>query len=70
VENANQIIHIFDPQGNEIASFGGMASGFTNQVTNLAFGGPDRKTLFVTTAAQGTNGGVFAIDMNIPGLPY
>jgi gluconolactonase len=35
-------------------------------ITNLAFGGPDRKTLFVTDS---THGDVLSIDMSEPGLP-
>jgi gluconolactonase len=39
-------------------------------ITNVAFGGADHKTLYVT--AQGNQGqrGVFSIALNIPGFPY
>lgn len=50
-----------------------------SQVTCPAFGGPDLKTLFLTTAAKNLSpaqlaaekiaGGVFAIDVDVPGLP-
>lgn len=38
--------------------------------TNVAFGGADHKTLYIT--AQGTEGqrGVFSITLNVPGFPY
>ncbi|MEJ8810579.1 SMP-30/gluconolactonase/LRE family protein [Variovorax ureilyticus] len=35
-------------------------------ITNLAFGGPDRRTLFVTDS---THGRVLCADMEVPGLP-
>lgn len=50
-----------------------------SNVTCPAFGGPDLKTLYITTARHGlsdddlakqpTAGGVFAIDVDVPGLP-
>lgn len=50
-----------------------------SQVTCPAFGGPDRKTLFITTASKNLSpeqlksekvaGGLFAIDVDVPGLP-
>ena len=49
------------------------------QVSSCAFGGPDFKTLFITTAKEGMSdaailkhplsGRVFAVEMEIPGLP-
>jgi sugar lactone lactonase YvrE len=49
------------------------------QVSSCAFGGPDFKTLFITTAKIGMeaaalaeaplSGAVFAIEMDVPGLP-
>ncbi len=64
-------IRVFDPEGNEIDRFGGMGQGlFDRGITNLAFGGPDRTTLFVTTLTQGDQGGLFAVELNVPGLAY
>jgi D-xylonolactonase len=50
-----------------------------SQITSCAFGGPDFKTLYITTAAQGLTaeqlkkeplaGGLFAVDLDLPGLP-
>lgn len=50
-----------------------------SQVTCPAFGGPDLKTMFITTAnknlsaeqlaAEKVAGGLFAIDLDVPGLP-
>ena len=44
-------------------------------VTTCTFGGPDLRTLFVTTAAGGSGpgrrlaGSLYAVDMEVPGLP-
>lgn len=50
-----------------------------SQVTSCAFGGPDLKTLYITTAAVGLTakqlereplaGGLFAVDLDIAGVP-
>ena len=50
-----------------------------SQVTNVAFGGPDLRTLFISSARTGLSaqqlqqepmaGGLFAIDVPTPGLP-
>ena len=50
-----------------------------SQITNVAFGGPELRTLFVTSARSGLTleqlqaeplaGGVFAIELDTPGLP-
>lgn len=37
----------------------------SNAVTNAAFGGPERKTLYITTA-----GALYSVDLAVPGLPY
>lgn len=37
-------------------------------VTNVAFGGGDRQTLFIT--AMGSTPAVFQVTLNVPGLPY
>jgi sugar lactone lactonase YvrE len=51
----------------------------TNQVTSVAFGGADLRTLFITSAAFGLDaqtlaaeplaGGIFALDVGVAGLP-
>jgi gluconolactonase len=67
-EHGARRIRVFDPAGNQLASFGGQGT-FANNVTNLAFGGPNRTTLFITTLTQ-NGGGVYSVEANIPGLPY
>jgi sugar lactone lactonase YvrE len=47
----------------------------TTNITTCTFGGPDRKTLYITTAASGAPAGdrlagsLFAIQTSVPGLP-
>jgi gluconolactonase len=43
----------------------GEISGLPMVVTNAAFGGPDRKTLYITTSSA-----LYTIPIQIPGLPY
>jgi gluconolactonase len=52
-------VTVFDPEGNRIGTLAAPGAA------NVAFGGPDRKTLFIT--ATGT---LFAVELAIPGLPY
>ena len=69
IEHFRRLIRVFDPTGNELGRFGGPQS-FDRDITNMAFGGPNRTTLFVTSLTQGTEGGVFSVELNIPGFPY
>jgi sugar lactone lactonase YvrE len=51
----------------------------TSHITNCAFGGPDMRTLFITSARSGLSaeqlgaqplaGGLFAIEFGEPGVP-
>ncbi|RYF43201.1 MAG: SMP-30/gluconolactonase/LRE family protein, partial [Comamonadaceae bacterium] len=51
----------------------------TGHVTNCAFGGPQLRTLFITTARSGLTpdqlaaqpmaGGLFAVEVDSPGMP-
>lgn len=61
-------VRVFDPAGNEIGRF--TSPVLDRDITNLAFGGADRRTLFITTLTQDAQGGVFAAQLNVPGLPY
>ncbi|MEZ4302304.1 MAG: SMP-30/gluconolactonase/LRE family protein [Polyangiaceae bacterium] len=38
------------------------------QVTNVAFGGPARKTLFITTLGNAPR--LYRAELNVPGYPY
>src|SRR5207302_5369309 len=59
---------ILSPTGAQVGSPIQVTS--TGNVTNVAFGGSDRKTLYIT--AQGSSGhqGLFQIAWSIPGMPY
>ena len=52
-------VQIFSPQGQQIGTI--QAPG----AANVAFGGPERRTLFITATTQ-----LLAVDLAIPGLPY
>lgn len=59
---------ILDPQGQEIDRLK-MPAG-AGSVTNVAFGGAKRKTLYVTAMGQGQARGLFKVDLKVPGMPY
>lgn len=64
------VVHVFSPSGQ---SLGTITAGRT--ATNAAFGGPDGKTLFITsgTPSSGGDNGDFAlysVRLNVPGWPY
>ena len=39
-------------------------------VTNVAFGGADHRTLYITSQGNPGNEGVFKVHLNFPGMPY
>jgi len=60
LSDTNQV-RVVSPDGQSIGSITGLTSGF---VTNSAFGGDDRKTLYITTSVA-----VYRIGLNVPGFP-
>jgi gluconolactonase len=58
-------ISVYSPTGTLLGMI--TAGGIT---TNVAFGGTDHKTLYITTQGTGTARGVYSIAMNVPGYPY
>ena len=40
------------------------------EVTNVAFGGADHKTLYISGQGTGMQKGLFKAEMNVPGFPY
>jgi gluconolactonase len=52
-------VTVYDPGGNELGRI------TVSSPSNLAFGGADRKTLFITAGSS-----LYGIDMNVPGMPY
>jgi gluconolactonase len=64
VTQAKSVV-VLDANGMMIGS---IAINPPGNVTNVAFGGLDRKTLFVT--ALGNDPGLWTVDLDVPGLPY
>lgn len=53
-------VAVFDPEGAPLGKISG-----TGSATNVAFGGPDRRTLYITAGKA-----LHAITLDIPGYPY
>jgi len=69
VENQARRVRVFSADGDLLGTLG--PQGFDNQgLTNVAFGGPDRTTLFISGVTQGDQGGLYSVELNVPGLPY
>jgi gluconolactonase len=64
---SNAEIVAVSPAGMELGRF--TVSGIQS-VTNVAFGGPERKTLYITSLGSGTQRGLFRVDVANPGFPY
>jgi gluconolactonase len=58
-------VYVFEPDGTAI---GNIPVNDVQSVTNVAFGGADHKTLYIT--GLGNNKGLFQISLDIPGRPY
>lgn len=58
------LVHVFSPTG---AGLGTIASAAGT--TNVAFGGPDRQTLFITSGRTGDSG-LYSVHLGVPGYPY
>jgi gluconolactonase len=58
-------IRVYSPTGTLL---GMITAGGTT--TNVAFGGTDHKTLYITAQGSGSARGVYSIAMNVPGYPY
>jgi gluconolactonase len=59
-ENSTGILHVYAPNAAPLGTI-----TIAPSLTNVAFGGADGKTLYVTAGRS-----VYAIAMNVPGLPY
>jgi gluconolactonase len=58
------LVHVFSPTG---AALGTVASAAGT--TNVAFGGTDRQTLFITSGRTGDSG-LYSVHLGVPGYPY
>ncbi len=66
VAKANtQTVVVYKPDGTMIAT---ITVPEVQAATNVAFGGADHKTLYIT--GLGNNKGLFQLTMNVPGRPY
>ncbi len=63
----NSNVTVLNPSGTKVGDIMVAGNG-VQAVSNVAFGGTDRKTLFITTL--GSTPGVFTIAMPVPGMPY
>jgi len=64
---APQSVVVLSPEGMEIGS---LPMSQVESVTNVAFGGPEHKTLFITSMGTGDKRGVFSVELGVPGFPY
>lgn len=62
-----QSVIIVDPSGVEVAR---IAVPDVQSVTNVAFGGEDHKTIYLTTLGSGARVGLFRLTGEVPGMPY
>jgi gluconolactonase len=62
-----QTVTVYDSSG---ASIGTLNMTGLQEVTNVAFGGADHKTLYVTGQGGMNQKGLFKVPMNVPGFPY
>jgi len=65
---SGQALVVLDPSGAQLGQI--MVPG-VQSVTNAAFGGSDRKTLYITAlGGMGSSAGLFKVSSNVPGYPY
>jgi gluconolactonase len=62
---ANSNVVVLGPTGTEL---GRLTVTGAQAATNVAFGGADHKTLFITTLDA--KPGIYALDLGVPGMPY
>ncbi|MCE6996239.1 SMP-30/gluconolactonase/LRE family protein [Saccharothrix sp. S26] len=58
------LVRVFSPSG---ARLGTISAG--RNITNAAFGGPDGRTLYITSGVPGSFG-LYQVRLNVPGNPY
>ncbi|MEV6872356.1 SMP-30/gluconolactonase/LRE family protein [Amycolatopsis sp. NPDC051128] len=59
------LVYVFSPSG---ARLGTISAG--RNTTNAAFGGPDGRTLYITSGVSGGGFGLYQTRLNVPGNPY
>ena len=63
-------VYVVKPDGSKLGTVTLPSGGGQANVTNVAFGGTDHKTLYVTAQGSGKGQGLFKVQMNLPGRPY
>ena len=53
-------VQIYSPSGDSLGSI-----SVTGSTTNVAFGGPENKTLYITAGDS-----LYSVELNVPGFPY
>ena len=59
------LVHVYSPAGSQLGTIRAGSSG----TTNVAFGGPDRQTLYVTSGPR-NDSGLYSVRLDVPGYPY
>jgi gluconolactonase len=62
-----QTVLVVDSTGAEVAR---ISVPDVQSVTNVAFGGADNQTIYVTTLGSGERVGLFTLRSDVPGMPY
>jgi gluconolactonase len=65
---SGQNVVILSPAGTEVGRIA--VPGGVQSVTNIAFGGADHTTIYITAQGTGGRAGLFKITGAIPGMPY
>jgi len=63
----NGLVKVYSPSGEQV---GTLNMPTTASTTNVAFGGPDHRTLYGTAQGGAQEKGLFKIDLSVPGFPY
>jgi gluconolactonase len=65
--NGQNRIDVFKPDGSPVA---GSITTTGTSVTNVAFGGAEHKTLYITVNTADGTGALHSVELDIPGYPY
>lgn len=63
--NSEGTVHVYAPSGLRLGTITVGPS-----TTNAAFGGPDGRTLFITSGTPSAGSGIYSVRLNLPGNPY
>ena len=66
--NTSGQVRVYSAAGTQLGTI--TSEGGTSATTNVAFGGSDHKTLYITAMGTGNERGVWSVSLNVPGFPY